>query len=225
MGTKDTKAKEFLSDNERFADLFNYYLYAGQQVIKAEDLCERDTVKVLSVFGTGKKETVKQRWRDLLKSAIIKTTEYGIFILLGVENQSEIHYVMPIKNMVYDALEYGSQVNEVAKRHKEEKDYVDNYHLHLIIPSEIEDFNKFQTSIGEVLEFIKASKDEVMMDQIINSNPAYKQLDNEAVSMINVCTGIQIPVEKMKERWICARHGTTIKCQALSKEKMKEKRL
>ena len=102
--------------------------------------------------------------------------------------------------MVYDALEYGSQVNEVAKRHKEEKDYVDNYHLHLIIPSEIEDFNKFQTSIGEVLEFIKASKDEVMMDQIINSNPAYKQLDNEAVSMINVCTGIQIPVEKKKER-------------------------
>ena len=27
MGAKDTKAKEFLSDNERFADLFNYYLF------------------------------------------------------------------------------------------------------------------------------------------------------------------------------------------------------
>ena len=114
--------------------------------------------------------------------------------------------------MVYDALEYGSQVNEVAKRHKEEKDYVDNYHLHLIIPSEIEDFNKFQTSIGEVLEFIKASKDEVMMDQIINSNPAYKQLDNEAVSMINVCTGIQIPVEK--------KEGKMNMCKAWNDHKM-----
>mgnify|MGYP007123081883 FL=1 len=27
MGAKDTKAKEFLSNNERFADLFNYYSY------------------------------------------------------------------------------------------------------------------------------------------------------------------------------------------------------
>ena len=116
MGVKDTKAKEFLSDNERFADLFNYYLFDGKQVIKAADLCERDTTKVLSIFGTDKKEVPKQKWRDLFKSVIIKTTEYGIFVLLGVENQSEIHYAMPVRNMIYDAMEYSSQINEAARQ-------------------------------------------------------------------------------------------------------------
>ena len=247
MGAKDTKAKEFLSDNERFADLFNYYLYDGRQVIKAVDLQEQDTTQVLSIFGADKREIQKQKWRDILKSAIIKTTEYGIFVLLGVENQSDIHYAMPVKNMVYDAMEYSSQVNEATKLHRKEKDftdnaeflsgfkredkltpvitltvywgadewdaprclhemiddkyrallqYVDNYHLHLIVPEEIDDFGKFQTSLGAVLEFIKASKSEALMDAVVNDNPMFKQLDNEAVSTINVFTGVLIPVEE-----------------------------
>lgn len=37
MAAKDTKSKEFLSDNARFADLCNYYLFDGRQVLKAED--------------------------------------------------------------------------------------------------------------------------------------------------------------------------------------------
>ena len=106
-----------------FADFFNYYLFEGKQVIKASDLCERDTTEVLSIFGTDKKEIQKQKWRDLLKSAIIKSTEYGIFVLLGVENQSDIHYAMPVKNMVYDAMEYSTQVNEAARLHKNAMDY------------------------------------------------------------------------------------------------------
>ena len=56
MGAKDAKAKEFLSNNERFADLFNYYLFDGKQVIKPEDLEERDTTEVLSLYGRNKKE-------------------------------------------------------------------------------------------------------------------------------------------------------------------------
>lgn len=30
MGVKDIKAKEYLSDNTRFADLCNYYLFEGK---------------------------------------------------------------------------------------------------------------------------------------------------------------------------------------------------
>lgn len=48
MGAKDAKAKEFLSNNKRFADLFNYYLFEGRRVIKPEDLEERDTTGVLA---------------------------------------------------------------------------------------------------------------------------------------------------------------------------------
>lgn len=51
MGAKDTKAKEYLSDNARFADLCNVVLFDGEQIIQASDLLERDTAEVLSVLG------------------------------------------------------------------------------------------------------------------------------------------------------------------------------
>ena len=104
MGAKDTKAKEFLSNNERFADVFNYYMFDGKSVIKPEDLQEKDTTEVISLYGIDGKEMQKQKWRDLLKSAIIKKTEGIIYVLLGAENQSDIHYAMPVKNMIYDMI-------------------------------------------------------------------------------------------------------------------------
>ena len=38
MGRKDTLSTEYLSDNARFADICNYCLFDGQDVIRAEDL-------------------------------------------------------------------------------------------------------------------------------------------------------------------------------------------
>lgn len=257
MSAKDTKAKEFLSNNERFADIFNYYMFDGKSVIKPEDLQEKDTTEVISIYGIDGKEMQKQRWRDLLKSAIIKKTEDIIYILLGAENQSDIHYAMPVKNMIYDAMNYGSQVAEAARFHKDKKDfdssaeflagfkrddkltpvitltvywgaeawdaprclhdmfpdtdsqilrYVDNYHLHLIVPQEIMNFDRFQTSLGEVFEVIKASDDKKKMKSIFASNPKFKSLENEAVSAINVFTGLNIPIDK--------KEGKTDMCKA-----------
>ena len=62
----------------------------------------------------------------------------------------------------------------------------------------MENFDKFQTSLGAVLEFIKASKSEEMMDKVVHNNPMFTQLDNEAVSTINVFTGVDIPVKEKK---------------------------
>ena len=117
MGAKDAKSKEYLADNTRFADLFNYKLYDGEQVILPEDLQERDSTEILSVFGVSEEEVQEQKWRDLLKSAVIKSTQNAFYVLLGVENQTDVHYAMPVRNMLYDALNYGKQVNEAKKRH------------------------------------------------------------------------------------------------------------
>ena len=92
-------------------------------MIKPEDLEERDTIEVLSLYGRNKKEIQKQKWRDLLKHAIIKATKTTVFVLLGIENQGEIHYAMPVKNMIYDGESYGMQIRAAAARHKEDKDY------------------------------------------------------------------------------------------------------
>ena len=123
MGTKDSKAKEYLSDNTRFSEICNYVLFDGEKVIKPEDLKECDTTEVLSVFGIDRKQIVKQKWRDLLKSVSMKHTGQMYVILIGAEAQTDIHYAMPVKTMIYDALNYGEQVNEAKKRHRKNKDY------------------------------------------------------------------------------------------------------
>ena len=123
MGTKDSKAKEYLSDNTRFSEICNYVLFDGEKVIKPEDLKECDTTEVLSVFGIDKKQIVKQKWRDLLKSVSVKHTGQMYVILIGAEAQTDIHYAMPVKTMIYDALNYGEQVNEAKKRHRKNRDY------------------------------------------------------------------------------------------------------
>ena len=123
LGTKDSKAKEYLSDNTRFSEICNYVLFDGEKVIKPENLKECDTTEVLSVFGIDKKQIVKQKWRDLLKSVSVKHTGQMYVILIGAEAQTDIHYAMPVKTMIYDALNYGEQVNEAKKRHWKNKDY------------------------------------------------------------------------------------------------------
>ena len=123
MGTKDSKAKEYLSDNTRFSEICNYVLFDGEKVIKPENLKECDTTEVLSVFGIDKKQIVKQKWRDLLKSVSVKHTGQMYVILIGAEAQTDIHYAMPVKTMIYDALNYGEQVNEAKKCHRKNRDY------------------------------------------------------------------------------------------------------
>lgn len=121
MGTKDSKAKEYLSDNMRFSEICNYVLFDGEKVIKPENLKECDTTEVLSVFGIDRKQIVKQKWRDLLKGVSVKYTESVYIVLMGIEAQTDVHYAMPVKTMIYDAMNYGEQVNEAKKQHQKTK--------------------------------------------------------------------------------------------------------
>lgn len=249
MGEKDTKAKEYLSDNSRFADLCNYVLFQGEQIIKAETLIEKDSTEVLSILVDGREEQF-QKWRDLIKGTVIKRNKDMVFVLIGIENQSDIHYAMPVKNMIYDALNYGSQVKKTAKRHRKNHDkltpaeflsgfrkddkltpvititlywgadkwdgprtlhdmldhsdetlikFIPDYHINLVVPEEIDDFKKFRTTLGEVLEAIKVSNDKEQMRQLIFSNPAFQKMDNESVAAINTFLGTNIPLNKNEE--------------------------
>ena len=122
MSAKDTVTKEYLSDNARFADLCNYYLFNGKQIIRPEELHEQDVTELLVMNASDGKKT-DQKWRDLLKQAVIKRTDTRSYIIIGIENQSEVHYAMPVRNMIYDAMNYSSQIREAAKRHTETKDW------------------------------------------------------------------------------------------------------
>ena len=76
MGKKDILSEQYLSDNDRFADLCNYFIYGGEQVIKPGDLkplpnAESAIIQKMNELITSKK------LRDVIKGVTIKR---GIFI-------------------------------------------------------------------------------------------------------------------------------------------------
>jgi len=112
-----------MSDNNVFADAFNFLIYDGEEVIKPENLKPLDTSVLTIPFGDNNTQAPVQKIRDLLKSVEIKEDGKSIYLILGVENQSEIHYAIPARNMLYDSIEYARQIENTAKAHRKAKDY------------------------------------------------------------------------------------------------------
>ena len=125
MSKKDIIIKDYMRDKERFADAFNGYLYNGKRVIRADQLKIQDTTELGILMGE-QEIIVKERIRDVLKEAIVMTDEDSLYFILGIENQSEIHYAMPVRTMICDALNYVSQIQEIGRRHKEKKEWGDS---------------------------------------------------------------------------------------------------
>lgn len=119
MGYKDTATIKYMEQNDIFADVFNYYIYDGEQVIDPNSLVELDTREIGIPYG-GKdgKEIPTQKIRDLIRSAAIMTDNRNAYLLLAIENQANIHYAMPVKNMLSDALQYAKQVERLAHDHR-----------------------------------------------------------------------------------------------------------
>ena len=222
MGKQDLLAKKYMSDNEKFADVF--------------------------------KNTFIEKYRDIIKRCVVKSDNHYTYFLLGIENQSEVHYAMPVRNMLYDSLNYSGQVNRIEKNHKKCKDklssaeylsgvtksdkitpvitlvlywgneawdgpkslyemfketdldilrYVNDYHINLIEPKDIKDFSKFRTELGKVLEFINASDSLAKMKEILeNNHEYYLHMDLESARMIETFGKAKIDMkqyEKNKE--------------------------
>ena len=222
MGMADTVTKAYIRKNNIFADAFNYLIYEGKPVVEPERLREVDTTEIALPFGSqengngnSQSSEMVQKYRDILKSAVVMQEDEAAYILLGIENQTDIHYAMPVRNMIYDALQYGKQVADTAVRHRknyknfrehtsgeylsgfykedvlkpvvtlvihfgaDEWDaplslhemmevrsekllhYIQDYRIHLIDPANLteEDLVKFTSSLREVMEYIKYSKD------------------------------------------------------------------
>ena len=112
----DVILKDFWRQNERFADLFNAVIFRGKQIIKPEDLTERDTDMSGIIQFKGYQETL-ERTRD-----VVKKMAYGVeFAVLGIESQQKIHYAMPLRTMLYDSLGYLKEYQEITRIRKAER--------------------------------------------------------------------------------------------------------
>ena len=237
MGQPNIVTKRYMQDNARFADICNFFLFDGQQVIKPENLVEKDITE-LAVPKELERVKAVEKFRDVLRGCCVKTAGGITYLVIGIENQSDIHYAMVVRNMLYDALNYSSQVEICAKQHRENKDvsgaeflsgfskedklvpvvtltifwntgnwdgarslhemfdvsdrsilnYVSDYKLNLIVPEEIEDFDRFKTELGPLLEFINAvANGKKLKDALDKRGTKWETLSEEAIDLLNVC--------------------------------------
>ena len=219
MGTVDIVTKEYMRENAIFADAFNYLIYGGKKVIDPAGLTEIDT----ATSAVGKKDAL-QKYRDVLKAAVIKQDEKMSYVLLGVENQTDVHYAMPVRNAIYDALQYGKQVSDIAAGHRRsQKDYsgktgplslhemmpirdmeilsyVENYRIHLIDPAKLteEELNKFSTSMREVMGYIKYSNNKEKLLDFLRTD-THKSIEMNAARVIKTITKTPIKISEEKE--------------------------
>ena len=122
LGAKDHDIYQVLSDEEVFADLFNGALFGGSQLIRPEMLAQMNEKKYVNITGTvqGQKKVILKRLRDVQKSAELR--EGCLAVILAAEGQREIHFAMPVRSMLYDAVDYTSQVEQITKAHMKQKD-------------------------------------------------------------------------------------------------------
>lgn len=108
-------------NREIFADVFNKYLYSGSQVLKPDNLKELDPTELMIVSKKGRVQGVSGKQRDLLKMFI---SDDGISTyVLGIENQAETSYSMPVRSGMYDYMQYEKQINYISKYNHENKTF------------------------------------------------------------------------------------------------------
>lgn len=246
MGDRNILTKKYMGQNDIFADLCNFFLFDGQTIIKPDNLTEKDLTELGKIY-TDKGRIEIERVRDLLRNCTVKTADEVTYMIIGVENQSDIHYAMVVRNMVQDALNYAAQVEACTKKHRQNKDlsteeylsgfskkdklvpvvtitvywdsgdwdgprclhemfdldnkildYVPDYKLNLVIPSEIKDFQKFKTELGSVMEFLRCSDNKDKMRKFLSDNSNSIILSNDAVELLNCCVNAKIKISKEK---------------------------
>ena len=116
---KDLAVKKFLEKPENFSDLFNGSIFCGRQVLRADMLERLPGESALSFPDKEGQKVSERRYRDAICKASGSTT-YAVF---AVEGQEKTHYAMPVREMLYDALNYAGQIKELTDRHRREKDY------------------------------------------------------------------------------------------------------
>ena len=113
MPSPDSALKDFFKNNETFAALFNGFFFDNETIIKAAELEPDDTAyaESLKIHNGKQKYKVEKvnKYRDN-----IRRTKLGYLVILGIEDQSKVHYSMPIRKMLYDALEYSSELSTIG---------------------------------------------------------------------------------------------------------------
>ncbi|MBR1854888.1 MAG: hypothetical protein IJ794_17375 [Lachnospiraceae bacterium] len=123
MGKCDETMYNYLSEPERFADLFNAGCFHGRQLVEAdklEQLAER--VQISEVPKQRRSRKYKTRPKSIYRDIRMKLPDGTKFIILAVEDQQVIDYEMPWRIMRYDCADYENQINAIHRRKRRDRE-------------------------------------------------------------------------------------------------------
>ena len=121
MGALDAAMKEFMSDDQNFADMFNIGLF-HEPLIEAGTLKTLDTDLVSALFKDGEKRVTGEleRWiDDIHLASVAKYDKAAAYVVLGAEYQALPHEAMPVRVLLDIGLAYARQVREIARSNRE----------------------------------------------------------------------------------------------------------
>jgi hypothetical protein len=118
MGKSNTVIGRWMSDGKRFASFVNGALFQGKPIFQEKHLKTAEGAQKITLKDTDGKSVMLERFRDITKVSDDGTR----IVIIGCENQDEIHYAMPVRNMLYDAVDYAGQVTSLRKQHRKDKD-------------------------------------------------------------------------------------------------------
>lgn len=116
----DIVLKNYWQNNEHFADFFNAVLFDGEQVIKPDELENKDTEASYISEHRSYTESIGAS-RDMIKVHKHSLAQDVELVLLGMESQEYVHYAMPMRVMGYDYSAYKKQYEINAQKYKGNK--------------------------------------------------------------------------------------------------------
>ena len=176
MGNADIESKKFMRDNAHFADVVNYFVFGGRQIVLPDDLSPLDTAEVVVPYGNGARSPV-QKYRDTAKLWSVMTDDRAVYVILGAENQTDVHYAMPVRSGLYDFLNYAGQVSEAGKRYRKK--------------AQKENGSAIRLTSGE---YLSGFRKEDKLDEAKNNISRFRGMDPESVELINAVTGSDLKI-------------------------------
>lgn len=117
MGKEDAVLMNYLEDEARCADLVDVLFCQGKGIVRACDVQEMDTALKTVSFRVNDRFEV-QKYRDSVRRI---ATGMQV-VIVGIENQKKMHYAMPVRIMLYDAIQYEKQLRQIRRSHRVKKD-------------------------------------------------------------------------------------------------------
>lgn len=116
MGKMDDATNYMMENNRYFADAVNCIILKSGHHITSESLAEISSTNGTFVKSQkNRKPSYEKRMRDLRKLVKEKDENKYLVYIAGLENQTEINRIMPVRNMLYDAIDYNNQARKKVK--------------------------------------------------------------------------------------------------------------